>query len=712
MPGTPTLWKAETIVAAGSTVASFSDGRFAVAGNYYGDLSSQFYDALGNSFGGDVLYDFSWPVEYMSDPRLTSAPDGNIYLAYVLEYAPNDNDVFGVVLTPTGVTTDLPVRASSDDEIAGHFAPSSSTRIVSVFTTFHHEGAGDYDVGLSIEDPTGVLPRVVMDAHGVSTDWQRNPSVSVLSNGNIAVAFENTVVSTGVTTIQISVFDENGLEVAAQRVIGETSSPSSPTVTSLANGNAVVAWDDDYDQKLYFKVIGSDGSDITVLRSVADAGGLDPKVVGTSDGGFVMAWTSNAGTEIDASPDSDVAVQMFDASGNRVGDQFRIDNPGDQTLSDITVMPDGRLIVVYDTETGDSTNTHDAAFVILDPRDRSISGDEGNDTIVGRLDATFINGLGGDDTLYGMGAKDTLTGGEGNDVLNGRGGADTLVGGIGDDVYYVDNAKDLIIESGGEGNDSAIASISYALGAKMEIELLRTTANGGTAAINLTGNASFQTIIGNAGDNVLNDGGAGNNDTLIGGKGNDTYRIYNSFDTIIEVSGSAAGTADRVVTSVDCALDSGVFVEFLTTSGSTGTSNINLAGNENAQTIIGNAGSNIIDGKGGADALRGGSGIDFFVFSTALGGTNIDKIIDFNVAADTIRLDDAIFTSLTSTGVLAASLFKDTILAPRDADDLILYNSNTGSLFYDADGTGSGAAIKFASLAPGLALTAADFVVI
>jgi Ca2+-binding RTX toxin-like protein len=277
----------------------------------------------------------------------------------------------------------------------------------------------------------------------------------------------------------------------------------------------------------------------------------------------------------------------------------------------------------------------------------------------------------------------------------------------------VDNAKDLIVEVGGAGNDAAIASTSYTLGARMEVELLRTTANGGTAAINLTGNASFQTIIGNSGDNVLNDGGAGDNDTLIGGKGNDTYRIYNSFDTIIETSGSAAGTADRVITSVDHALDPYSFVEFLTTPGSTGTSNINLAGNENAQTIIGNAGSNIIDGKGGADELRGGSGRDFFVFSTALGADNVDKIVDYSVAADTIRLDDAIFTALTTTGVLAASAFEDTFLAARDADDRILYNSNTGSLFYDADGTGNGfAAVKFAALTPGLSLTAADFVVI
>ncbi|WP_442578066.1 hypothetical protein ACSBOB_21245 [Mesorhizobium sp. ASY16-5R] len=138
---------------------------------------------------------------------------------------------------------------------------------------------------------------------------------------------------------------------------------------------------------------------------------------------------------------------------------------------------------------------------------------------------------------------------------------------------------------------------------------------------------------------------------------------------------------------------------------------LDLTGNEIGQQIIGNDGDNrMIDGKGGNDTIQTGLGSDTVVFSTRLDGS-VDKITYFIVTDDQIALDDAIFTAL-GVGALDAFAFKDNASAPRDADDHIIYNSNTGSLFYNADGRGGAAAVKFAWLAAGLNLTAADFVVI
>ena len=87
----------------------------------------------------------------------------------------------------------------------------------------------------------------------------------------------------------------------------------------------------------------------------------------------------------------------------------------------------------------------------------------------------------------------------------------------------------------------------------------------------------------------------------------------------------------------------------------------------------------------------------------------MDSINDFDVPSDTIRLEDSIFTTL-STGILAVAAFFIGASA-HDADDRIIYNSATGALIYDSNGNVAGGDTQFAQLTTGLALTNSDFFV-
>ncbi len=138
--------------------------------------------------------------------------------------------------------------------------------------------------------------------------------------------------------------------------------------------------------------------------------------------------------------------------------------------------------------------------------------------------------------------------------------------------------------------------------------------------------------------------------------------------------------------------------------------NDKLTGSAGNDRIEGMRGNDTIWGKSGNDILVGGSGKDSFTFDTKLGISNIDVILNFNVRDDSIRLNDTVFTKLKS-GKLSSEGFA---IGPKalDAQDRIIYNSKTGSLFYDPDGSGPSRAIQFAKIDAGLKLTAADFLVI
>jgi serralysin len=221
------------------------------------------------------------------------------------------------------------------------------------------------------------------------------------------------------------------------------------------------------------------------------------------------------------------------------------------------------------------------------------------------------------------GGNDVLIGNAGNNTLDGGGGADTLQGNTGNDTYYIDNAGDAIIEGVTDGaRDVAYSTVSYGLAADARVEVLSTRIHASTAAINLTGNAFRQDIVGNAGSNVLNSGGG--NDTLQGLGGDDVYVIDQLGDAVIE--GAGAGY-DTVTASISYTLAAGAEVELLKLNNTAATTALNLTGNAFINRLEGNAGNNTLDGGGGADTLQGNTGNDTYYIDNA-GDAIIEGVAD------------------------------------------------------------------------------------
>lgn len=266
----------------------------------------------------------------------------------------------------------------------------------------------------------------------------------------------------------------------------------------------------------------------------------------------------------------------------------------------------------------------------------SVEASDEDDILIGDNADNDLIGFGGNDSLEGGKGADYLSGGQGNDTLVAGAGADTLYGGSGDDLYRVDAASDTVFEGVESGTDTLYASGlgTYALAENVERLIL--TGQGKSSA---TGNAQDNSLTGNAANNTLK--GMGGNDALNGGGGRDTLK--------------------------------------------------------------GDAGNDVLNGGGDRDTLEGGAGNDTFVFSTALGasGKNIDTINDFSATDDVIHLDNDVFKAFSAENV---TLGQEAFYAGwsayqgHDADDRIIYNTISGALYYDADGSGAGAAVRFADL--------------
>ena len=132
-------------------------------------------------------------------------------------------------------------------------------------------------------------------------------------------------------------------------------------------------------------------------------------------------------------------------------------------------------------------------------------------------------------------------------------------------------------------------------------------------------------------------------------------------------------------------------------------------GTDLGDKIVGSATNAHVYGGLGSDTFSGSSGVEYIHFDTAIGNGDADTLLLFNSMKDKVVLHHDIFEQI-GVGTLTSTAFvKGTTAA--DADDRIIYDSATGSLYYDADGSGSAQQILFAHITPTSGFGAANFVI-
>lgn len=138
-----------------------------------------------------------------------------------------------------------------------------------------------------------------------------------------------------------------------------------------------------------------------------------------------------------------------------------------------------------------------------------------------------------------------------------------------------------------------------------------------------------------------------------------------------------------------------------------------LDGRFGADLIAAGAGDDTLIGGSGLDTLTGAAGLDQFMLGTS--ATGADHVTDFNVADDTLQVSAAAFGGGLAAGMNVGAtghFFANAGGVASGTLSQFLYDTSTGGLYWDADGTNAGVRQLIATLDNKALITTADILVI
>lgn len=525
-----------------------------------------------------------------------------------------------------------------------------------------------------------------------------------------------------------------------------------------------------------FQVYNSDGTTnagpLAFYPSAQDAASVGtPNILALPGGGFALAAQV---VPNDFPLNSEVRLAIFNAEGERVSNKLLVSKPAAEgmfSVKGLSLLADGRIAVHLSNGIQIVDPRTEAVSLAGTNRDDQYIGTAFNDTLAGGAGDDILRGDGGDDILDGGGGRNILNGGAGNDtyranasdvIEDGAGSNDTVILVSGERYTMAAGIEALVIAADLQGVSAAGNGLRNTLtgnrfGNTLDGAAGADTLDGGdgfdfasyaSAASGVTVNLatganpdgdtfiSIEGVIGSSFADIL----TGNGSSILKARGgDDTYMVY-SGDIVEETADEGR---DTVIVGGSYGLNADAHIEVLQLSGISSKTSANLTGSDTANEIFGHTGRNALKGLGGDDVLKAssgddriygdagsdtlhggsgndklysGTGRDVFVFDTKLSNTkNVDRIYDFNTKYDSFHLENKIFTRLGKDSSKGVKFKSDRFAkgkTAQDREDRIIYDKDTGALYYDKDGTGSAAQIKIATLNKNLKIYSHDFYVI
>jgi len=290
---------------------------------------------------------------------------GSIYLNADWLVTATKDQVFSVLTEELGHSLDGLLNSvdTSGDE-GEYFAALLSGQVLSVAEVRRFRTSGDHgSVSVNGTETTAEFSQLsyeqqVSQFQGTNfSSGGVNPSVSLLSNGNIIAVWHSSNQDGNGSGIVGRLFAANGNPLGNEFLVNTyiTGEQTSPYVCGLTNGNFVVTWQSlsqestgyagwgDYGQ-VYDQYGTKVGSEFQV-NTYANDNQNDPQIVGLSDGGFAVAWVSYS----QDGSGYGVYSQIYNSNGSKRGGEFRVNTAtsGEQAFHCIAALSNGDFVVTW-----------------------------------------------------------------------------------------------------------------------------------------------------------------------------------------------------------------------------------------------------------------------------------------------------------------------------------------------------------------------------
>jgi hypothetical protein len=267
-------------------------------------------------------------------------------------YNPSGDAIVGQRYDALGNKVGVEVKLSgfnTGDQFAPAITALSNGNIAVAFDDFH---SPDNDIYVRIFDPTLNLVRVdAIDTDNASQTV--DPSITALAGGAYAVCYTLQDSPTD-SDVMMRIVSPTGAVGVAVNIENATGFQDDPELALLSNGNFVVVYENPHafgqnQTDINFRIFSPIGVPVGGPRHVFD--GADSHwsdVAALRDGGFAAVWET----------DGDIFLSTFSNTGSaqNLGNLVNTTTTGNQTFPSIVALADGDFLVTWDDATANLVN--------------------------------------------------------------------------------------------------------------------------------------------------------------------------------------------------------------------------------------------------------------------------------------------------------------------------------------------------------------------